>query len=114
MDPEAFSESGVYGLPIDVYSFSIVLWEMISLRIPFDHLSPYEHAVYAFGKKQRPKLRSFRWPEEIKSIIREGWCNNPPRRPKMNEICDRIRAFLESRKWKIQGYRAEPIRKSFF
>lgn len=113
MAPEAFSDGGVYGLPIDVYSFSIVFWEMISLRVPFENLSPYEHAVYAFGKKQRPKLRSFRWPDEIKSVIREGWSNNPSRRPTMSGICDKLGVFLQSRNWKVLGSKAVPPRKSF-
>lgn len=113
MAPEAFSENGVYGLPIDVYSFSVVLWEMISLRIPYDNLSPYEHAVYAFGKKQRPKLRSFRWPDEIKGIMREGWAHNPSRRPKMSDICHRIGIFLKSKKWKVDDSKAVPIFKPY-
>lgn len=99
MAPEVYSDEGIYGLPADVYSFSVILWEMLSLQTPFEGLSPQAHAVQTYLKKSRPKLRNRKWPEDVKKMIKEGWHHNPSRRPQMCAINEILTMYLKSKGW---------------
>ncbi|KAL7536053.1 hypothetical protein ACHAXR_006886, partial [Thalassiosira sp. AJA248-18] len=47
-----------YGLPADVHSFGILLWEICSLKIPFERItSAHGFHKSVFKKGARPKLR---------------------------------------------------------
>jgi serine/threonine protein kinase len=99
MAPEVFADQGLYGLPADVYSFSLILWEMLSLQVPFDGLSPEAHAVQTYVKKSRPKLRNRKWPEDVKKMIKEGWHHDLSKRPQMSVIHSVLTTYLKSKGW---------------
>ncbi len=99
MSPEVYSEDGVYGLPADVYSFSVILWEMLSLQTPYEGLSPEAHAIQTYVKKSRPKLRNRKWPEDVKKMIKEGWHHKPSQRPQISVIHETLTAYLKSKGW---------------
>jgi len=95
MAPEVFSDGGLYGLPADVYSFVLMLWEVMSLRLPFDGMTPYRHAFSTYVKKIRPKINTS-WPKEVKILIKNGWHHDPSRRPNMSTVGIGIASYLES------------------
>lgn len=107
MAPEIYSFEGIYGLPADVFSFSLILWEMLSLQTPFEGLSLHDHALETYVKKNRPKLRNRKWPDEIKSFIKVGWHHNAHRRPEMCVIYHTLTAYLKAKGWQVMGSSAD-------
>jgi serine/threonine protein kinase len=93
MAPEVFSEAGLYGLPADVYSFVLILWEVMSLTLPFNGMSADEHSVSTYVKKLRPKINKS-WPNAMKRLIKDGWHHNPSRRPNMPTVFFEIASYL--------------------
>lgn len=93
MAPEVYLGQS-YGLPVDVYSFSILLWEILSLTLPFENLTSLrKHAHAVFKKHRRPHMgRS--WPKELKTILESGWHKDPSRRASMDEICKVLKNYL--------------------
>ena len=85
MSPEVYLGEP-YGLPADVYSFSLVLWEIMALEKIFPNNDGQEnHVVNVYVKKKRPKIcRS--WPKKIQALIRDGWSHSPSLRPKMQKV----------------------------
>jgi serine/threonine protein kinase len=92
MAPEVYS-SDLYGLPADVYSFTVLFWQLLSLQLPFKGLSleVYAHKVYV--KKYRPAVKR-NWSKKLKKIIVKGWDHNPSRRPKMNDFLLTLEEYL--------------------
>merc|ERR1712238_488848 len=65
MAPEVGLGQG-YGLPVDVYSFGILLWEICSLTKPFCKIkSAAEFHKTVFEKGSRPKVAKS-WPPVLK------------------------------------------------
>ncbi len=85
MAPEVFFGKP-YGLPSDVYSFSLVLWEIMALEKIYDDSIGQEcHVRNVYLRKYRPKI-SWSWPKQIQSLIRSGWSHDPSLRPKMMDV----------------------------
>lgn len=75
-----------YGFPTDVYSYGIVTWEILSLRIAFDGYSYEKHAELVVIQGKRPKLKS-KLSIEIKQLLVNCWCLNPKNRLTFSKIC---------------------------
>lgn len=79
-----------YGTPVDVYSFAIMLWEMLSLESAFEKETCESHARKVYGYRNvRPKIKSS-WPSSLQKLIRYSWSADPQLRPSF----DRIHHFL--------------------
>ena len=82
MAPEVGLELG-YGLPCDVYSFGILLWEICSLTKPFAKVkSAAEFHRVVFEKGTRPKIAKS-WPTALKDLIESCWADTVDDRPDM-------------------------------
>jgi len=82
-----------YGLSADVYSFSILSWEVIALKIPFEFYGCEEHANIIIKGEKRPKL-DINWPYLTKEIIKGGWATDPLTRPDFCRICEMLQGEL--------------------
>jgi len=92
MAPEVYN-GDAYGLPADVFSFSVVFWQLMSLRIPYKGLAMEAHVNAVFVKKRRPALK-MKWPRQLKKIVGDGWAQDPSRRPKMVDCLHTIEDYL--------------------
>jgi len=93
MAPEVYLGQS-YGLPVDVYSFSILLWEILSLTSPFENFtSLLKHANAVYKKHRRPHMGKS-WPKVLKTILESGWHKDPSRRASMDEICEVLKNYL--------------------
>ena len=83
MAPEVIRHES-YSSNADVYSFGIVLWQLITREIPFDTLSPVQTA-YAVAEGERPIIPSST-PEPLRRIICACWDEDSQRRPSFTYI----------------------------
>ncbi|KAL9190209.1 hypothetical protein ACHAXT_007420 [Thalassiosira profunda] len=75
-----------YGKGHDVWSFSLVLWELLSLQRPFAEHKDFEHLVAAVVlKEERPRLCAT-WPRPIKDLFGKSLSTEHTKRPSMSEI----------------------------
>jgi len=73
-----------YNLKADVYSFSMVFWEILSLRKPFRHLTADNFVEKVCAQSERPKIDQKRWPSPIQDAIIMSWeCDLSERPPMM-------------------------------
>ncbi|KAL7532828.1 hypothetical protein ACHAXR_004875 [Thalassiosira sp. AJA248-18] len=93
MAPEVGLEFG-YGLPADVHSFGIVLWEICSLKKPFERVSSADDLQKSvFKKGARPKLRKC-WPQTLRDTMCMCWSRAPGDRPSMEYVKLILGAFV--------------------
>ena len=76
--PEVLQRKGV-GLASDVFSFAIVMWEMISGEIPYEGLSLNEMKMAVLAGA-RPSVKPG-WNKEWVDLMRSCWAPEPTKRP---------------------------------
>ncbi|KAG6505043.1 serine/threonine/tyrosine-protein kinase HT1-like [Zingiber officinale] len=82
---------------VDVYSFGIVLWELVTLQIPFHDMTP-EQAAYAVAHKNaRPPLPAS-CPLAFSHVMSKCWATNPVNRFQFDEIVSILESYEESLK----------------
>ena len=84
-----------YGYSADVYSFAIVLWEIFTLKIPFEKYSYEQHKKLVVYKGKRLKIPSS-WSIEMKDIIPQCWAQKPFLRPSFFTICQNLKSQVDS------------------
>mmetsp|Transcript_2115 Transcript_2115/g.4967 ORF Transcript_2115/g.4967 Transcript_2115/m.4967 type:complete len:407 (+) Transcript_2115:189-1409(+) len=94
MSPEVFLGER-YNEKADVYSFSLVVWEMFALAKPFEEMSVVQFQKSVLLGEKRPELDSS-WPEGIKVAIEESWVADPQQRPSMSSVNRSVDAELQS------------------
>ena len=83
--PEVIFEKP-YNLKVDVYSFAVILWEMMSLKRPYANYkrrSEFYRAVLA-GEALRINRK---WPLPVQDIIQQCLSRDIKERPTMSEVC---------------------------
>uniref|UniRef100_A0A8C1A5L0 Mitogen-activated protein kinase kinase kinase 7 n=1 Tax=Cyprinus carpio carpio TaxID=630221 RepID=A0A8C1A5L0_CYPCA len=85
MAPEVFEGSN-YSEKCDVFSWGIILWEVITRRKPFDEIGgPAFRIMWAVHRGTRPPLIE-NLPKPIESLMTRCWSKDPSQRPSMEEI----------------------------
>ena len=96
MSPEVTKETP-YGLPVDVYSFAILLWELCALDKPFFGFSPGIHLRQVALGGERPRLDSPNtswWPVPLQWLLQKCWAADPSARLKPSKIKETLQAIL--------------------
>jgi len=74
-----------YNETVDVYSYAIVLWELCSLKRPFDNMTEVQHFVKTCHFHARPTIdRS--WPQAVRNLMESSWSKDLNKRPDFGTI----------------------------
>lgn len=99
MAPEVV-KSQPYGFSADVYSFGILLWEIMALKTPFRGFNQQEHETKVAKGGLRPYLpRS--WTAAMRTLVRACWAENSSKRWDMLRTCQALQAQLSQAKHTI-------------
>jgi hypothetical protein len=84
-----------YPFKVDVYSFGMVCFEILSGDVPFPSLTPKEVKRIVLGG-ERPQLPDV-CPERLRCLIGACWRPEPNERPRFDDICAELRDLTWAR-----------------
>ena len=84
MAPEIVKQEKV-NMMCDVFSFSMVVWELMEHKVPFHDLPSDILASMRIIEGQRPPIAS-EWPDYLVRLTVSGWSDNPYERPSFADI----------------------------
>lgn len=84
MAPEVI-EHKPYDHKADIFSFAIVLWELLTGKIPYEYLTPLQAAVGVVQKGLRPTIPKNTLPK-LAELLERCWQQDPTLRPDFTEI----------------------------
>jgi serine/threonine protein kinase len=83
MAPEVI-EHNPYGQKADVFSFAIVLWELLTCKVPYSEMTPLQAAVGVVQKGLRPPMPPSA-PPALAELMQQCWQRKPEDRPSFEE-----------------------------
>ncbi|XP_055803187.1 serine/threonine-protein kinase STY17-like [Solanum dulcamara] len=86
MAPEVI-EHKPYDHKADVFSFGIVLWELLTGEIPYAYLTPLQAAIGVVQQGLRPTIPKSTHPK-LAELLEKCWQQDPTQRPDFSEILD--------------------------
>eukprot|EP00980_Cylindrotheca_fusiformis_P029197 scaffold22748_cov182-Cylindrotheca_fusiformis.AAC.11 len=84
-----------YNRKTDVYSFAILLHQMVSLELPFEEMDMFEIKRRVFVQGVRPKIQKS-WPCGIKRLFKQAWSPDICARPTMANVCSILSCEIEN------------------
>jgi serine/threonine protein kinase len=84
MSPEC-ARGEAYNLKSDVYTFALLLHELLSLEKPYDDIAACDHLYQVFLNGVRPFV-PLAWPLPIQTLIQNAWSEDIRSRPPMQQI----------------------------
>jgi serine/threonine protein kinase len=92
--PEAI-ESGVYTKASDVWSYGVVLWELLTGKKPYAELLGAAAAVAIVSRRARlERPDDPRCTDELWALVQSCWADRPEDRPTMVDIRDRLAVMI--------------------
>jgi len=74
--PEIFQGSAQYSFPVDVYSFGLVMWELLTREQPFSHIKPMFQIPLKVMNGERPPIPRD-CPKAWRKLITKCWDDDP-------------------------------------
>ncbi|XP_052487226.1 serine/threonine-protein kinase STY8 isoform X2 [Gossypium raimondii] len=92
MAPEVINHQP-YDQKADIFSFAIVLWELVTAKVPYDTMTPLQAAL---GVRQglRPDLPENAHPKLV-DLMQRCWVATPDKRPSFSEITAQLETLFE-------------------
>ncbi|KAL7586208.1 integrin-linked protein kinase 1 isoform X1 [Lactuca sativa] len=94
MAPEVFKHRK-YDKKVDVFSFAMILFEMIEGEPPLSNFEAYEAAKYV-AEGNRPAFRAKGYTPELKELIENCWAADMNKRPSFLEILKKLEKIKET------------------
>lgn len=94
MAPEVF-EGNTYTEKCDIFSWGIILWEVLTRRLPFDEIRGNDlRVLWAIHSGKRPPPIQ-NCPEELEELMTRCWNKDATVRPTMDEIVEQMQ-FIQT------------------
>ena len=105
MAPESIEEN-IYNKKTDVYSFGIIMYEIITGLIPYPDFQRGELSLFEFKSKiltenYRPEFTTSK-KDSIRSLIEQCWSKDPSKRPTFEYIFNQL-AYNETNDFYLDG-----------
>lgn len=94
MAPEVI-EHNPYGQKADVFSFAIVMWELLTCKVPYSELTPLQAAVGVVQKGLRPPMPP-NAPPALAELMQQCWQRKPESRPSFEDAKVRMEDIWRS------------------
>eukprot|EP01042_Synura_sphagnicola_P000002 gene2-2_t len=88
MAPEVISGT-MYTGKADVFSFSIIMWELLTRQTPYNGMNPVQIVAAVCNASLRPTLPPD-GPPALNALIEECWSKDPSKRPAFQAILPRL------------------------
>ena len=100
MAPEVMRNN--YGFPADVYSFGMILYELVTCRVPWINAGYAftHHIMQAVLRGERPEVTAsdlINAPEAFLTLMRHCWRTDPKDRPTFEAIVASLQEIKRSR-----------------
>ena len=102
-------KGGKYKESSEVYSFAMILYEILSLKQPFLSLSHEDFRYCESLSGYYPQIPET-WPLGVQTLISKGWNVNESKRPSMTEI---HKILQQEMRWATNGRIAEDLASPF-
>ncbi|CAI0381314.1 unnamed protein product [Linum tenue] len=112
MAPEVI-EHKPYDHKADVFSFGIVLWELLTGELPYAYLTPLQAAVGVVQKCLRPTIPKQTQPR-LAELLEKCWKQDPTQRPSFCEIIDILQKIAKEVGEGKEGRRKDRTSGGFF
>ena len=105
MAPEVAKGESTYGFSVDVYSFSILLWQIVTKRTPYERLKSRTKLVAkVVDGNVRPNL-AYVESEQLRNILENGWTADPGKRHTFSHIRQMLENYLRDEKSQLRRQR---------
>lgn len=94
MAPEMIKRKS-YGRKVDVYSFGLILWEMLTSTIPYEDMTPIQAAFAVVNKNMRPVI-PVECPPAMRALIEQCWSLQPEKRLEFWQVVKVLEQFQSS------------------
>ncbi|CAN6452372.1 unnamed protein product [Victoria cruziana] len=78
----------------DVYSFGVILWELVTMQQPWSSLNPAQVVAAVGFQNKRLQIPSYVNPK-VASIIESCFANDPWKRPSFSSIMDSLKSLIK-------------------
>lgn len=106
MAPEVFERDN-YSPKVDIYSYGIILWEMLTKEVPYSNLKDYEIYPHVINGN-RPTIPTS-CPHGLEKLIKSCWESDPSKRPSAAQIVQKLERgeafFQDSDMDKVEIYK---------
>mmetsp|Transcript_35488 Transcript_35488/g.76632 ORF Transcript_35488/g.76632 Transcript_35488/m.76632 type:complete len:133 (+) Transcript_35488:1101-1499(+) len=113
MAPEV-ADNKPYGYSADIYSFGVMLWQMLTTEIPYEKFNQKMHANLVVAKGARPKIPDSLKPSSMKDFLNSCWSQNMNRRPTAKAVSKYLKEEVQKIPGGVQIMRNNSARKSTF
>lgn len=89
MAPEVLMSTPTYDDKVDVYSFGIIFWELLTGKVPYGEMTTANIAIFVVEQGLRPEIPE-NTPPKIRDLLTRCWNANPSRRPSMIDVLQEL------------------------